>query len=476
MQANSTTVHAGPLLSERQRTIAFATVLTAVVLEVADSTIVNTALPAIRIALDASSSQMQWIVAGYLLSLGSLLLLGGKLGDAFGHRRVFLWSVAAFVLTSVLCGLAQDAGQLVAARILQGAAGAIMAPQGMAIIQLLFTPLERVAKLAYFGLIVGLAAIVGPILGGLLIEMNLLDLGWRVIFLLNLPVGLGAIVVGRMVLPHAGELSPPRVDPLGALLFAASFGAMLFALTHGAEQGWSILVATLGLAGAATAAFAWQRARRRRAAGKPSIVEPDLFRLPTFAWATCAAFAFAAASIGFLLVFAVALQQGIGLSPLDTALVHIPFGAGVMLGVGVLVPRLLPGMGKRLPLAGGSLMLLGESAALLIIAGGDGGSALLLAVLFVAGLGMGTLSGPLGPIVVADVDRSMAGTASATYRTSQQLGGAIGIAVVGAAYFAVRAGHGPLSGLPPAAAVVAVLVLLALLAVSRLPARLFVKG
>ena len=157
-------------LTDRQRTLAFVTVLIAFVLEVADTTIVNTALPEIRRALDASSAAMQWIVAGYLLVLGALLLLGGRLGDAFGYRRMFLIGVAGFIATSALCGFAQTPEQLVIGRLLQGAAGAMMGPQVMAIVQTLFSPLERVARLAWFGVIGGLAAILGPILGGLLIE------------------------------------------------------------------------------------------------------------------------------------------------------------------------------------------------------------------------------------------------------------------------------------------------------------------
>lgn len=464
-------------LSERRRFLAFLTVLTGVVLEVADSTIVNTALPAIRAALQASPQEMQWIVAGYLLALGSLLLLGGKLGDAYGHARVFLWGVGGFILASALCGLAQDPLQLVLARVVQGAAGAVMAPQTMAVVQLLFTPLERVTRLAYFGVILGLAAILGPILGGVLIELDLLGLGWRTIFLINVPIGLGVILLGRVVLPRAEDLAEPKIDALGALLFTASFGGLLYALIEVAKRGWSGPLAITGLAGAALLVFGWQRARRRRAAGLASVVEPSLFAIPTFSWATHAGFGFAAASMGYLLVFAVSLQQGLGLSALDTALVHIPFGGGVMLGVGFLVPRLLPRFGKAVPLAGGLVMIAGTLASLALIGAGHGSDVGLLAVMGVAGAGMGLLSGPLGPIVVAQVPREHAGTASATFRTAQQIGGAIGIALVGAVFFSVARADAAsnLAGTRPASLVVAVLLLWAVFCVSRLPKTLFAK-
>lgn len=468
--------HGRTVMSDGRRLAAFLTVLVAVVLEVVDTTIVNTALPVIRTSLDASPAEMQWIVAGYLLLLGALLLLGGRLGDALGHSRVFLFGIAAFVLASAFCGLARTPEELIAARMLQGGSGAIMAPQSMAIIQLLYTPLERVKQLAYFGLVLGLAAILGPIVGGTLIDLNPLDLGWRVIFLINLPIGLLALVLGWIVLPPADTKAELRIDPAGSLIFCVGLGGVLFALIEGNERGWNVVLAAVMLVAAMLIGWGWHRARRREALGLPSIVRPMLFGIPTFKWATSASFAFSAASIGFLLVFAVALQSGLGLTPLRTALVHIPFGIGVMLAVGVMVPRLLPRMGKLVPLVGGLVMLAGAIATMLMIAGGNSGDALLLVILGFAGLGMGLLNGPLGPIVVADVAREHAGTASATFRTAQQIGSAAGIALVGGAYFSVAGQEdAALAGLLPAALVVAALLLLAVFSIARLPQRLFAE-
>ena len=464
-------------LNEKGRTAAFAVVLSAVVLEVADTTIVNTALPAIRADLNASSMAMQWIVAGYLLTLGSLLLLGGRLGDAMGHARVFLWGVSIFIAASALCGLAQDPTQLVLARLVQGAAAAVMAPQSMAIVQLLYTPLERVSRLAWFGVIVGLAAILGPIVGGLLIQMDFFGLGWRLIFLINLPIGLLAIAAGTKVLPAAGERSSLLIDPVGAVVFAAGFGGLLYALITEDERLPMAGRLLICLVAFTFLLWGWRRARRRKALTLPSIIEPALFRIATFRWGTFAAFAFSAASIGFLLVFAVALQQGLGQTPLEVALVHIPFGAGVMLGIGLLVPRLLPRFGKWLPICGGLVMMFAIVGALHAMAGGDGGSVALLLLLACAGLGMGILSGPLSPIVVARVGSQDAGAASAAFRTAQQLGGSLGIALVGGAYFASKDGEMPagIAGLLPAAAAVAVLLAVAIIFVACLPDEIFSK-
>ncbi|RIV87740.1 MFS transporter [Aurantiacibacter zhengii] len=462
-------------MSERRKTTAFLTVLTALVLEVADSTIVNTALPAIRDGLLASPAAMQWIVAGYLLSLGSLLLLGGRLGDAFGHSRVFLVGTAGFVAASVFCGLAQSPGQLVAARMVQGAAGAVMAPQTMAIVQILYTPLERVTKLAYFGVIVGLAAIMGPIIGGILIEWDLFGLGWRLVFLVNLPIGLCAILVGWFVLPQREPGADLRIDPAGALIFAAGFGGLLFALITGAETSWSAGLILLLALSITVVVFGWFRAGARRSEGRPAIIEPALFGIGTFRWGVLSAFCFSSASIGFLLILSVSLQQGLGLSPLETALVHIPFSGGVMLGIGLLVPKLLPRIGKALPLAGGAAMIAGTFLATRAIMDGNGGGLILLSCLALAGVGMGAMSGPLGPIVVAEVDRVNAGTASATLRTAQQIGGALGIAIIGAVYFSAPGEEAVarLAGLGPAGFAIAAALALALLSVTRLPSDLF---
>jgi len=398
------------------------------------------------------------------------------MGDAFGHRRMFLGGVAGFILASALCGFAQTPAQLVIARILQGGAGAMMGPQTMAIVQLLYTPLERVSRLAYFGMIIGLAAIVGPIIGGFLIELNLFGLDWRLIFLINLPIGLFALLMGRTTLPRtAEEHRGLAIDLAGAVLFALGFGAVLFSLIQGPETLGPRGAAPLFAFGALCVLIGWRRSAARRMAGLPAMIEPALFALRSFRWGVIAAMAFTSASIGFLMIFAVSLQQGLGLTPLGTALVHIPFGGGVMVAVGLLVPRLLPRLGRVLPMIGGVLMAVGIMAVLALIRSGVGHGPLLIAMLALAGIGFGTLSGPLGPIVVSDVARTHAGTASATLRTAQQLGGAFGIALVGTAYFSVGGSDAAarLSGLLPGAVVVALLLGISVFAVSRLPADLF---
>lgn len=466
------------LLPEWRRTAAFFAVAVAFVLEVADSTVVNTALPQIRASIGGGPSAMQWIAASYFLSLGALLLIGGRLGDIFGYKRVFVIGIAAFIIASCLCGLARNAEELVAARFIQGAAGALMAPQVMAIVQVLFSPLERIARLAWFGVLGGLAAVLGPVAGGLLIEWDLLSLGWRLIFLINLPIGLVALVAALRFIPRLEGQAHIRIDCGGAVLFVLAFALLLLALIEGPEQAWPVWTLASAAAGGSLLAWAWHRARQREARGLSAVIAPDLFNLATFRWGMAAIVAFSAASSGFLLVLAVSLQQGLGRSALDTALLHMPFGLGVMAGISVIGRRYLPRLGKWLIVAGAGVMSLCAGLVLLDLAFTANTGTVLLALLLLAGLGMGMIIGPLPPVIVAQVERAKAGSASAMMRTAQQIGGALGIALIGAAYFSVGGNDATarLDGLLPALAAFLLTMLVCVATALRLPAGIFQKG
>lgn len=460
--------------SDWRRTLAFATVLTAFVVEIADATIVNTALPQIRQGLGAGDIAMQWIAAAYFLGLGSLLLIGGRLGDIFGYRRMFMAGVAAFVVASCLCGLSRTPDELVVARLIQGAAGALMAPQIMSIVQLLYSPLERVARLAWFGVLGGLAAILGPIAGGLLIEADVLGLGWRAIFLVNLPIGAVALLAAWRFVPPLRSEAAIRLDLIGAGVFMAGFAALLAALIEGPERGWPPLTLLALATGIALIAIGWRHAKRREASHGSAVIATALFALPTFFWGLVAILTFSAASAGFLLIFAVALQQGLGYSALQAALAHVPFSLGVMAGISVVGRRFLPRLGRKLLVAGAIVMAAAGTAVLIRVAGGDARDPLTMALLALTGLGMGMLAGPLPPVIVSDVDRAQAGAASATLKTAQQIGGAAGVALIGAAYFTAGDGAAArLAGLYPAGAAFAALLAAAMLAALRLPAVIF---
>jgi len=451
--------------------MALLVLVVALVLEIVDMTIVNTALPAIQRGVGADPVHSQWIVAGYSLSFALLLMAGGRLGDSYGYRRVFCWGVAGFTMASLACGLARSGEELVAARLLQGATGAIMAPQSMALLQVLFEPLERVSKLALFGVIGGLAAIAGPILGGLLIEADLFGLGWRVVFLINLPVGMAAIAAALRYLPHNRAHGHGGYDLVGIALFGAAVAALLWPLI-GMEHGAPALGAFASLASVAPLCWlGWRHVADRAAKGRPALFDPAILAIPTFRLGLTMAVAFAAANAGFLLVFAFALQSERGQTPLMTGLLHMPFGFGAMFGIGFVTRKLLPRYGKLIPAMGAAVM---TGAAVLVLVAIGLGWPLLVAVpgMVLAGLGMGMTTGPIGPITFAQMDRAHAGAASGLLKTCQQLGSALGVALAGSAYF----GWASLLGVEPtlpAAGVVAALLSCCAVAAIRLPQTIF---
>lgn len=454
-------------LTPRQQNLALMTLIVAVVLEIVDLTIINTALPAITTSLAASAEAVQWTVAGYALSFALLLMAGGRLGDAWGYRRVFLLGVAGFTLASVACGLAQTPEQLVLARLAQGASGAILSPQALALMQVLFTPLQRVSKLALFGLVGGLAAIAGPVLGGMLIELDLFGLGWRLIFLINLPVGLFALVSGWLFLPDRKSAQAGGFDGAGIVLFGLAVLCLLWPLIR-AESGWG-LAEPLALALVGPLVFlTWRHANLRVAERRAAVFDPSLLAIHPFRLGLGISTAFSAANAGFLLIFAFALQSERGESALTTGLLHMPFGFGAMIGIAVLGRNFLPRFGKWVLVAGGVVMLI----SVLVILAGIGLWQLpwtvLVLPLVLAGLGMGSLSGCITPVTLAQVDKDHAGAASGMLKTSQQIGGAIGIALNGSVYFAL-AGKGLILPSLAAGMVIAVVLAITTVLALRLP-------
>lgn len=460
-------------LTERQRTLAFGTLLVALVLEIVDTTIVNTALGTIRQDLGAAASACQWVVAGYSLAFAMVLMLGGRLGDLFGGRTMFLVGVAGFTLASLLCGMATSPNGLIAARLLQGAAGAMMAPQVMTMIQHLYTPVERIGRMAWFGVIGGLSAILGPILGGVLIAANPMGLGWRAVFLINVPIGTMAVVAGMVLLPRAEPHPERRVDWSGALLLAAAMFALLFPLLQAERQGadwtmpaWLAAALVLGLA-------AWAGQARRMARGLPYLVDVTVFANPLFLRAILISLAFSASSAGFLFVFAYGLQNELGFSSLHTGLMHIPFSLGVMLGMAVLGRRYIASHGRLVLIAGAALMAGGSIAALSLIALAGAPPLAMVPALALAGCGMGLISGPIGSVAVARIDRTQAGTASGALKTVQQMGSALGIALAGGVYLALAPGGRGEAG---AIGVLALLLITCAAIAAGLPRAIFPKA
>jgi EmrB/QacA subfamily drug resistance transporter len=419
--------------------------LLAAFMDLVDSTIVTVTLPAIRADLHASYAQIQWVVAAYQLAFGLLLISGGRLGDMVGRKRVFLVAVAGFVAASAGCGLAAGPAVLIACRALQGAAAAVMVPQVLSMVQVTFPPHERPAALAAYGGTAGLAAVSGPLLGGLLTHADVAGLHWRSIFLVNVPVGLVALALGGVLLAEQRAAARPRLDGLGVVLLMAALLLVTGPLVQGPESGWSMwLLGALGGAALAITGFV-ARERRLTAHGGFPLVPLHLFTLRAFVAGVGATVVFFSGIVGFFVVFVLFLQQQ-GWEVLRIGLAIAPFSLGVALGSGVSVP-LAPRHGRSVAVLGSLLVAAGMAALGLVVPSAGADARVLIPPLALAGLGMGLFVAPLVDIALAGIPAADAGAASGVLNSANQLGGAIGVAVVGLVSFGVS--HARTAGLSP---------------------------
>lgn len=453
-------------LTERQRSLAIAVVGAALVLEIMDGSIINVAIPHLQESLGASGTQIGWVSAGYAFFFAALLIAGGRLGDIFGYRRLFMTGMALFGLASAGCGLAPTAGVLIAMRVAQGAAAAMMGPQVLSIVQVLYAPHERFKVMGIFGLIGGAAGLLGPIIGGVLIRLDLFGLGWRPIFLINVPVVAVALLLAWRVLPRGGSAEARGIDAAGLALALPGLAALLLPLIEGARLGWPGWLRLMPLVAALLLAACWRHLRRRAARGAPVLVPPALFSDRLLLTGLAMALVYTAGTGSLLLAASVALQRGLGLSALQTALIHIPFALGAALSIAALGRRLLPVLGRRMMLIG----VAGQITGLALLALGLGAGDLLRigAGFALCGLGMGLISAPLPAFCLVRVPRAQAGAASGLFTTAQQLGMALGVAVLGSWFLtATEAGTAPAAAFARLALIQAGM-LLVIAALSRL--------
>jgi EmrB/QacA subfamily drug resistance transporter len=398
--------------------------------------IVNIAIPSIQRDLNASYADVQWALAGYTLAYALVLITGGRLGDMFGRKRLFLIGVTGFTIMSALCGAAQSPGQLIACRVAQGAMGGIMVPQVLAVIQVIFPPAERIKALAGFGVTAGLGTVSGPLLGGLLIQHNLFGLDWRPIFLINIPVGIIAVAASAVLVRESRAPRAPRLDPVGVGLITAALLLLLYPLVEGRQLGWPAW--TFIAMAAAVPVFAifagYERVKARRD-GSP-LVQLSLFHDRAFSVGMAIALTFFLGIASFALILTLFLQLGLGFTPLHAGLTFLPFSAGVLAASGA-AARLAPRFGRAVTMAG-ALIIAGGMAGLIAIVHHYGAAVTtweMVPGLAAAGLGLGTVIAPLADILLAGVPKQHAGSASGVFNTGLQLGSSIGIAVIGVVFF-----------------------------------------
>jgi EmrB/QacA subfamily drug resistance transporter len=419
-----------------RRRLALPVLLLGSFMGVLDPFVVTVALPAIRSDLGASAAQAQWIVAGYGATYGMGLVLGGRLGDRHGRRRLFLSGMAAYGAASVVAGTAPTAGALVGARLVQGLAAAAVLPQVLSIIRGGYPAGERERAIGWYGATIGLGVVCGPPIGGLLVAADVAGLGWRSAFLVNIPLGAIVLVGVALAVPESRGDGVRHLDLLGACLGAATLLALFVPISQGPESGWPWwTVALLAAVPALLAAFL--RHERRHHA---PVLPPQLFAERRFSAGIVVVLLLYAAGAGAPLVFVLTqyLQDGLGRSPLETGLVFAPLGLGFAVASAA-APRLYRRRGVAVPATGSGLVVaaLGALAIVGVAAPVEVVPALVAPVMLLAGFGQGLASNPVIASVLAAAPDSAAGAASGLLLTTTQVGNVVGVTGVGGVFFAL---------------------------------------
>ena len=402
-----------------------------------DVFVVNVAAPDVQHELHASSSELQLIIAGYAFAYAAFLVTGGRLGDRYSYRRLFIGGMAAFTIASAACGLAGTPAELLVSRAIQGLGAAMMVPQVLALITALFPPHERHRALAWFGVSIGLGAVAGQVVGGALVQLDLFGWGWRTVFFVNVPIGIVTIVLASRLLPHNRSSAHPQLDLVGVVGVTSALGLALVPLTIGRSEGWPWwLIASLCAAPLVFVLAARYEARLARRGGQP-VLDLTLFKARSFSAGlliNACVFAYFGSSLLGLTLF---LQRGLGLSALDAGLSFAPLG--VAFAVTSLLARPLIARHGAWVVTIGLVVTLSALAGLLLVINESGTAtdAVRLAPIFLAmGIGNGLLIPALIGVSLTDVPPQKAGAAAGTLATSQQFAIATGIAVLSEIFFA----------------------------------------
>jgi EmrB/QacA subfamily drug resistance transporter len=435
------------IASHPRRWLILALVLCAECMDMLDSSIVNVAAPTIRNDLHTSASALEWVIGGYALMFAVVMITGARLGDIYGRRRLFAIGAAGFVLASTACGLAVSPGMLIACRLAQGGAAALMVPQGLGIIRSAFSARDLPGAFAVFGPVIGLSAVLGPIVGGALVSADAFGTGWRLIFFVNLPLGLAAAIGAVCLIPESRVPRPPRLDVVGAGLAAAAMGLLVYPLIEGRAAGWPAWTYLMG-AGSLVALGAlalWVRSAPRH--GRDPLVVTSVFSHRAYTAGLGSILVFFAAMSGTLLTITLFLQFGEHFSPIHAGLTLAPFAFGAAAGAALAGAVLAPRFGR--PVLQVGAIVFGVGAFWLrhqvSVHGLHTGSLTVAAPELVLGIGLGMLVSPLFDFVLAAVAEDEVGSASGVLNAVQQLAGAIGVAVFGTIFFGVlhHAGFAP---------------------------------
>jgi MFS family permease len=421
---------------------ALATVLIGALLPITDFFIVNVALPTMSRTLHASDALLELVVAGYGTAYAVLLVLGGRLGDAHGRRRLFLAGMATFTLTSLLCGLAPTAGLLVAARILQGASAALMVPQTLSTIQATGDMNSRAKALGWYGATAGIAAVIGQVVGGLLVSADIAGSSWRPIFLVNVPIGLVGLVLAARLVPETKAGRAAHLDREGTVLLAAFLTSILIPLTEGQALGWPWWSWTLlGIAPVLGAAFVYVQRRHERN-GRLPLLPPAVIRLTSMRRGLLMLAPFFVGISAFMFVYALVFQGTLGFSPIKAGLTLAPFAIAFLL-VSLQMPRLVARYGHHIITAGAAIQFVGllGLGATLFATWPHVHPLMIEPALLVLGAGQGLVAPALFRQVLSDVPVADAGAGSGVLGTTQQVSLALGVAALGTLFIDLAPAH-----------------------------------
>ncbi|MBP2320202.1 MFS family permease [Kibdelosporangium banguiense] len=411
------------------------TILLGAALPILDFFIVNVALPTIDRTLNASASMLELVVAGYGIAYGVLLVLGGRLGDAFGRRRLFMIGLAAFTITSLACGLAPNVGVLVGARIAQGAAAALMLPQVLSTIQATTTGERRSRALGMYGANAGMAMVLGQLLGGLLVAADIAGSSWRPIFLVNVPIGVLGLLLARRNIPETRSPSPADADLAGTLLLGAGLFALLVPLTEGRAMGWPLW--TWLLLGASPVAFATLVfvERRMDRAGRVALLPLSVLRMPSMRRGLSLSAPFFLGFGAYMFVAAVTLQDGLHLGPFEAGLALAPMAVAFLVA-SLVSSRLVSRYGRYVITVGAAIQGTGVTVAILtVLSAWPEITVLNLApAMAIAGFGQGLMMTTLFRVILSRVPAESAGVGSGSLVTVQQVCLALGVATIGSLF------------------------------------------
>jgi EmrB/QacA subfamily drug resistance transporter len=461
-------------MENKQRWLVLCVVLMGTFMAILDVAIVNVAIPSIRSDLHASYGQIEFVVSAYTLLYACLLVTGGRLGDNYGRKWLFILGLIVFAAASGGCGLAPNASVLIGARAVQGIGAALMYPQVLAIIQVTFDGEDRTKALGIFGSVIGIAAVAGQLLGGTLIALDLWHLEWRPIFLVNVPLALATIVAAYFILPQEEHTDAVSLDWGGVALITTALLLLIVPLLEGRELGWPLwMLACLAAALPAFAGLVWYERRFAAKGGRP-LVRTDLFTCKSFAFGVPIAALFMASMGGYLFTLAIYLQVGLGFSPLQSGLTYTPSAMGFFV-TSLAAPRLIPLLGRQVLTVGYILGAFGFAAtATTVYAAGARLHGFELAPsLFIGGLGLGLGLSPLVGTVITGLAPRDAGAGAGIVTTTLQVGNAVGVAIIGLIFFATlgtaQSGAAYARTFATTLPICAALLLMAAILVHRLP-------